>query len=89
VPGYVVVLLHSAPDVFGDCTIVSALELYYRIALAVLTPHVVVEEIARFAKHVYYDVRLDVVYFFKFSKYVGLSRFSVNGSILDDAGILN
>ena len=64
VPGYVVVLLHSAPDIFGDCTVVSALELNYRIALAVLTPHVVVEEIARFAKHVYYDVGLDVVYVF-------------------------
>ena len=29
------------------------------------------------------------MYFFRLSKYVGLSRFSVNGSILDDAGILN
>lgn len=63
-PGYVVVLLHSAPDIFRDCAVVSALELHYWIALAVLSPYVVVEKVACFTKHVYYDIWLYVVYVF-------------------------
>ena len=61
-------LTDKCPAMWLFCSIplqtFSALELNYRIALAVLSPYMVVEEIARFAKHVYYDVRLDVVYVF-------------------------